>query len=410
MKSTEQSFSDTDLAAWCPHFDHHDPALTHDNVYQVYEHLRRECPVAWSDRYGGFWVVSRYADIVTALMNPATFSSAEGVHLPRQEGQQKSIPIDYDPPIHTQYRKIFNDALNLRLIRSREPLIRSMIVELLAPIAARGGGELVSELAIQLPIRVISGMLGLQEHTTSRIRTITEQMWMTFGKERDPAPLRELLVLLMDEVNRRRTHPRNDLITQFVTLTIEGRLLTDEELLSMLAAFVVAGHETTMNATGNLLLYLAERRWEQERLRQNPDGIPSLIEESLRYDNPTHLFARTVTRDTTLNGSKMKQGDKVVLLYASGNRDHNQFEHADQLEPQRNPKHHLAFGRGVHLCPGSTLARTELRILLEELLNAHPPFQLAGEAVWSHMEGGHHMGVAHLPVEFLDHAVEEKRR
>ncbi len=404
MKPTEHSLSDTDLSAWCPHFDHHDPALTHDNVYQVYKHLRLECPVAWSDRYDGFWAVSRYADIVTALMDPVTFSSAEGAHLPRQEGQQKSIPLDYDPPIHTRYRKIFNDALNLRLIRSREPFIRSVIVQLLAPLAAKGGGELVSELAIQLPIQVISGMLGLKEHTTSRIRTITEQLWMTFGKERDPAPLRELLALLMDEVNERRAHPQNDLITQFVTLTIEGRLLTDEELLSILTGFVVAGHETTMNATGNLLLYLAERPGEQARLRQEPDRIPSLIEESLRYDNPTHLFARTVTGDTTLSGIKMKQGDKVVLLYASGNRDPDQFEHPDQFEPQRNPKHHLAFGRGIHLCPGATLARTELRILLEELLNAHPPFQLAGEAVWSHMEGGHHMGVARLPVGFIDHA------
>ena len=403
MKPAEHSFSDTNLSAWCPHFDHHDPTLTHDNVYQVYEHLRHECPITWSDRYGGFWVVSRYADIVTALMDPVTFSSAQGVHIPRQEGQMKSIPIDYDPPIHTQYRKIFNDALNLRLIRSYEPFIRSVIVQLLAPIAAKGGGELVGELAIQLPIHVISGMLGLKAHTTSRIRTITEQLWMTFGKERDPAPLRALFALLMDEVNERRAHPQNDLITQFVTLRIEGRQLTDEELLSILVGFVVAGHETTMNATGNLLLYLAERPQEQVRLRQDPQCIPWIIEESLRYDNPTHLFARTVTRETTLGGSRMKQGDKVALLYASGNRDPNQFEHADQFEPQRNPKHHLAFGRGSHLCPGATLARTELRILLEELLNAHPPFELASEAVWSHMEGGHHMGVARLPVKFLDH-------
>ena len=158
-----------------------------------------------------------------------------------------------------------------------------------------------------------------------------------------------------------------------------------------------------MNATGNLLLYLAERPQEQVRLRQDPERIPSLIEESLRYDNPTHLFARTVTRDTMLGGTNMRKGDKVVLLYASGNRDPDQFEHAEQFKPQRNPKHHLAFGRGSHLCPGATLARTELRILLEELLNAHPPFELASEAVWSHMEGGHHMGVARLPVKFLDH-------
>ena len=144
MKPAEHSFSDTNLWAWCPHFDHHDPTLTHANAYQIYEHLRHECPVAWSDRYDGFWVVSRYADIVTALMDPVTFSSAQGVHIPRQEGQMKSIPIDYDPPIHTQYRKIFNDALNLRLIRSREPFIRSVIVGLLAPITAKGGGELVS--------------------------------------------------------------------------------------------------------------------------------------------------------------------------------------------------------------------------------------------------------------------------
>ena len=402
MKPAKFSLSDTDLSAWCPHFDHHDPALTHDNVYQVYEHLRHECPVARSDSYGGFWVVSRYADIVAALMDPVTFSSAEGVHLPRQEGQQKSIPIDYDRPIHTSYRKVFNDALNLRLIHSHEPFVRSVIVQLLAPLAAKGGGELVSELAIQLPIRVISGMLGLKTQTAARIRAITERLWMAFGKERDPAPLRELLVLLMDEINERRTHPQDDLITQFVTLTIEGRPLTDEELLSILTGFVVAGHETTMNATGNLLLYLAEHPNEQERLRQNPEQIPLLIEESLRYDNPTHLFARTVTCDTTLSGITMQKGDKVVLLYASGNRDPAQFEHPDQFEPQRNPKHHLAFGRGIHLCPGATLARTELRILLEELLNAHPPFQLAGEAAWSHMEGGHHMGVARLPVKFID--------
>lgn len=407
MKPAKYSLSDTDLAAWCPHFDHHDPALTHDKVYQVYEHLRQACPVTWSDRYGGFWVISRYADIVTALMDPVTFSSAEGVHLPRQQGQQKSIPIDYDPPIHTRYRKIFNDALNSRLVRSREYAIRSVVVQLLAPLAARGGGELVSELAVQLPIRVISSMLGLKEHTTARIRAITEQVWVTFGKERDPAPLRELLALLMDEVYERRTHPRDDLITQFVTLTIEDRLLSDDELLSMLTAFVVAGHETTMNATGNLLLYLAERPEEQERLRQNPEQIPSVIEESLRYDNPTHLFARTVTRETTLGGIKMKKGDKVALLYAAGNRDSDQFSDPDQFEPQRNPKHHLAFGRGIHLCPGATLARTELRILLEELLNAHPPFQLAGPAVWSHMEGGHHMGVARLPVKFIAMRSEE---
>ena len=207
MKPAEHSFSDTNLWAWCPHFDHHDPTLTHANAYQIYEHLRHECPVAWSDRYDGFWVVSRYADIVTALMDPVTFSSAQGVHIPRQEGQMKSIPIDYDPPIHTQYRKIFNDALNLRLIRSREPFIHSVIVGLLAPITAKGGGELVSELAIHLPIQVISGMLGLKEHTTSRIRTITEQVWMAFGKERDPAPLQALFALLMDEVNERRISP-----------------------------------------------------------------------------------------------------------------------------------------------------------------------------------------------------------
>ena len=403
MKSAEHSLSGADLPTWCPHFDHHDPTLTHDNVYQVYEHLRHECPVAWSERYGGFWVVSRYADIVAALMDPVTFSSADGVHLPRQEGQQTLIPIDYDPPIHTLYRKIFNDALNVRLIRSHEPFIRSVIVHLLAPIAAKGGGDLVGELAIQRPIRVISGMLGLKEQTASRIRAITEQVWVTFGKERDPTPLRALLALLMDEVTERRTHPRNDLITQFVTTTIDGRLLTDEELLSILTGFVVAGHETTMNATGNLLLYLAERPPEQARLRQDPERIPSVIEESLRYDNPTHLFARTVTRETTLGGVTMTRGDKVALLYAAGNRDPDQFEHPDQFEPQRNPKHHLAFGRGVHLCPGATLARIELRILLEELLHAYPPFRLTGEAVWSHMEGGHHMGVARLPVEFIDH-------
>jgi cytochrome P450 len=335
-------------------------------------------------------------------MDPLTFCSGKGVHIPRQEGQMDVIPIDFDPPLHTQYRRIFTEALAPRQIRPREPFIQSIIEELLATFVHNGGGDFVHEVAMPLPIRVISSILGLSEQTTKQIRDLTEQMWARFGQERNPAPLRNLLTLVMSEANERRLRPQNDVLTALVQTTIDGRFLRDEELQSILTSFVVAGHETTMNAAGNLLYYLAERPEEQERLRQHPALIPDVVEESLRYDTPAHLFARTVTRDTTLGGIQMKQGDKVALLLASGNRDPEQFNEANQFESSRKSAgQHLAFGRGIHLCSGATLARTELRLLLETLLHEYPAFQLDGEVIWSHMEGGHHMGVRSLPVTFL---------
>ncbi len=111
MNKEERTLSAEELALWCRQFDHHNPGLNHDNVYQIYEHLRENCPVTSSEQYGGFRVVSRYADIVTALMDPTTFCSSQGVHIPRQEGQMKVIPIDFDPPLHTRYRRIFTEAL-----------------------------------------------------------------------------------------------------------------------------------------------------------------------------------------------------------------------------------------------------------------------------------------------------------
>lgn len=395
MNKEERMLSDKDLAMWCSQFDHHDASLNHDTVYQIYEHLRESCPVTRSERYGGFWVVSHYADIVTALMDPTTFCSGQGVHIPRQEGQMKVIPIDFDPPLHTQYRRIFTEVLAPRRVRPLEPFIQRIIGELLASFV-------VHDVAMPLPIRVISGILGLSEQTTNQIRELTEQIWTAFGHEQNPTPLRGMLALLMSEANERRLHPRDDVLTTLVQTTIDGQLLRDDEVQSILISFAVAGHETTMNAAANLLYYLAERPEEQERLRRHPALIPDVVEESLRYNTPAHLFTRTVTHDTTLGGIQMKQGDKVALLLASGNRDQEQFNEPDQFMPDRKiAGQHLAFGRGIHLCSGATLARTELRFLLEILLSTYPSFRVNGEVVWSHMEGGHHMGVRSLPMIFL---------
>ena len=402
MNKAGRTLSSEDLTMSCSHFDHHASSLHHDNVYQIYEHLRESCPVARSEEHGGFWVVSRYADIVTVLMDPTTFCSGKGVHIPRQEGQMYVIPIDFDPPLHTQYRRIFTDVLAPRQVRLLEPSIQQIIAELLATFFHNGGGDFVHEVAMPLPIRVISGILGFSPQTTAQIRALTEQVWATFGREQNPAALRELLALAMHEANERRLHPQDDVLTTLVQITIDGKPLRDEEIQSILTSFIVAGHETTMNAAGNLIYYMAERPEEQARLRQHAALIPEVVEESLRYDTPAHLFARTVTRDTTLSGVQMKQGDKVALLLASGNRDPQQFHESDQFVPERKSAgQHLAFGRGIHLCSGATLARTELRLLLEALLHTYPPFRLDGEVAWSHMEGGHHMGVRSLPVTFL---------
>jgi cytochrome P450 len=375
-------------------------ALTADSVFDVYRDLREQCPAARSEQYGGFWVLSRYRDVFAALRDHGTYSSQYGVHIPQREGHLRIAPLGYDPPEHTIYRGLLAPALSQEAVSRLEPFIKTLVADLVGPVAARGGGDLVAEVALPLPLQVICRILGLSAEAAQTVRALTEQMWTDFERLGDEARW-PLANFLLGEVNARREHPRDDFLSQLVQAKYGDRPLTETELAALVVSLANAGHQTTMNAAGNALLHLAQHQDHQLRLRQDPKLIPAFVEESLRYYNPTHMFARTLTREVSVDGATLQQGDKTMLVYAAANRDPEQFPDPDQFILDRAANRHLAFGWGIHFCLGALLARTELRILLEEFAQRHPPFRLAGEPTHSRMEGGHHMGVASLPVEFV---------
>lgn len=380
-------------------FDHHDPSLSESHLWATYEALRAAGRVARSDRYGGFWILSHYDDVRSALRDPGVFSSAGGHRIP-EVAAARAIPIDYDPPEHTAYREIMMRAIRPQRVKQLEPFLRDTIRGLLRDFAAQGGGDFISEVALPLPLVVLTQIAGFSSETVQQFRRLTERIAATItDQDTQLAAREEFRATLRAEIERHRDERPDDYLTTLLDAEIDGRRLDDRELLSILNTLALAGHETTMNSSGHLFWLLANDIGLQERLRADPTLAPRYVEEMLRLRTPAQMFARRLTRDVTIGETTMAAGDDVLLLYGSGNRDDAQFDHADVFDIERPARGHLAFGWGIHQCIGAPLARVELRMLLEEA-NALAPFRPGGEPEFGSIESGVHYGLRRLPLAF----------
>ena len=379
-------------------FDHHDESMTHEQVWQAYRRMQDTCPVARSEHHGGFWVLTRFENVVAAAHDPQTFSSGSG-HLVPMVGDNRAIPIDFDPPRHTELRKLFSAAISPRIAKDKEPATRTFIESTLAGLVERGGGELVEELALPLPLWMLGQIVGLSAGATEQLRPLTEASWQRISTESMQEARAGVYALMGEEYDAEpgRTDHIGWLRDEAM---VEGRRVSRDEAINVLVGFAIAGHETTLHAVGNLLYQLAVDRPLQERLRAEPEIIPKVVEESLRLRAPAQLFARKATTDTSVAGVGIAAGDQVLLAYAAANRNPDRFPDPDVFDPDREGRQHLSFGWGIHQCAGAPVARMEMRVLLD-VLRGLPPFELDGEAEFSHLEGGHHMGPRRLPVRFL---------
>lgn len=378
----------------CPYFDHHTPALSGDDFYPLYAELR-EGGICHSDLYGGFWIVSRFEDARRVLRDHETFSSAQGCFLP--DSGFRSLGHESDPPEHGPYRDLYLPLAGRSAVSRATPLLREMTERIVTEFAQRGGGDAVVEICERFPVEGISLMAGLPPAKAARIRDMTVEAWKR--KATDPEWLAPLTELLLEEVDSRRAEGGEDYFAFMSGAEVDGRPVTDEEIGNVLVSGIVAGHETTMNASSNLIFELASDPSRQDQLRQEPKLISAAVEECLRRRAPVHLFFRTVTRDVDLAGTEMRPGDKVAVIFAAANRDPDQFEQPDSFRLDRGGAGHLAFGWGIHRCVGAPLAQTELRLLAEELL-AHGRFELTASPTPGRLEGGHHMGWRRLPIAF----------
>ncbi|MBI2761047.1 MAG: cytochrome P450 [Chloroflexi bacterium] len=381
--------------------------------------LRRKAPVFWNEgtpEFPGFWCMTKYDDVMTVSRDPATFISGKGItlnlHPDFNDPAFGRMMIMTDPPRHVRMRRLVNKGFTPRMVAQMEPHVRTITTSIIDEIAAKGSCDFVTEVAARLPLAVICGMMGVPRQDWDLMFSLTNR---TLGPDDpeyqttpgDPNQTSQLAVMEMMSyyarmVLERREQVQDDLVSVLVGSDIDGEKLTDEELLYFCFLLIVAGNETTRNATSGGMLALIEHPHERARLRADAALMPSAIEEILRYTSPVMHMARLCVRDTVIRGQPIKANDKVVMWYPSANRDEDVFAEPDRFDISRTPNDHLAFGIGEHFCLGAGLARLELRVMFEELLKRAPDMELAGqvERLRSNFIGG----IKHMPVRFTPSA------
>jgi cytochrome P450 len=367
----------------------------------IYQELRTRCPVARSDRHGGFWVVSSYDDCVDAAQDWRCLSSAGGVTLPKMSGPMSFIPIEIDPPDHTRYRRLLLPYFSPGAMALLEDDIRTYTAAAVERLIARGEGDLVSDLGSLVPMYAICRLLGVPNEDQEQLREWGVALAhgpTASGDDLDGAleAATNLLVYLAEMIQQRRAQPDagDDLVSQ---LCRSEEPLEDDELLSIIFLLLPAGFDTTEAGIAGMLLYLAQHQDRQDVLAADSSLIPDAVEEMLRYVSPVQAAHRLAAGDKEIRGQRIREGESVILLFGSANRDQSEFTDPETVDFTREQNRHLAFGVGVHRCLGSNLARLELRVVLAELLG-RARFALAVPEYELRHVPGHIRGLESLPV------------
>ncbi|HEV3132793.1 MAG TPA: cytochrome P450 [Acidimicrobiales bacterium] len=368
-----------------------DPDFYAGDPFPLYARLRRESPLAWNGT-AGFWVASRHADVVAISRDTETFSSAKGIMV-FEIGSEYATPptmMHTDPPAHTRYRNLVQPGFRPSFMRALEDGVRARTVALVDRIEPGRPVDFVSDVAVPLPLQVISDLLGVPEEEWPRFFRWSEAVipGATDWSEEERAALSaEMVEYLLAAAADRRANPGEDIISELGAAVVDGDRLSDAELAMFLVQLLVAGNETTRNMMSGGMLAIAEHpgQWSTLRDRVNastPRAVSLAIEEMLRWTTPVVAFMRTTTSPTELAGCRLGADQPILMLYASANRDESVFgPTADRFEVARDPNPHVAFGFGPHFCIGAVLARLEGRILVEELLSRFGSVESAGPVV-----------------------------
>jgi cytochrome P450 len=349
-----------------------------EDPYPVYRELRERAPLARSESRD-LWILSRWADVHEALLDPGRFISGRGT-VPSGFLSEKPMLITQDPPQHTRLRRAVQRAFTPRRIGALEPRVRALARELLAELGDKREAELYDAYLNPLPFYVIGELLGVERAQREMVARCGDAI-VHATRADDPrvtAAEAELYGWLAREIPRRRERPGDDLLSVLVHASDEGEALDEPELIGFCALLVMAGTETTTNALGNALLLLDRQRELRAALLARRRVAASAVDEILRFESPVQGLTRTLACDVELHGRRLCRGERVHLLFGSANRDERAFAAPERVDPGREPNQHLAFGFGIHFCLGASLARLELRVGLEEFLARAPRYALLG--------------------------------
>ena len=392
--------------------------------HQAFRQLRDTNPVAWQDEHAvrdwpagpGFWAVTRYADVRHVLRSPDPFSSWLGATQIRDPAPGdldfiRRMILNMDSPQHNRLRHLVSAVFARRRLDRFAGQITTRARDLLDNVAANGRCDLPSQVTDDFPLANLADLLGVPIEDRGLLLRWTnrvigyqdpEHAETVFGPDgkpvnpRSPEQLRDMFGYARELAEIKRAEPADDLMTALVQAEVDGRALDDAELEMFFFLVVIAGNDTVRSALPGGVLALAEHPAQQQLLREQPDLLPSAIEEMLRWHPPVLSFRRTAGRDTELGGRRIRQGDKVVVYHISAHYDERQFPDPQRFDITRDPNDHLAFGQGPHLCLGAHFARLQLRIFFAELISRLPPVRLAGEP--TRLTSNFINGLTHLPV------------
>ena len=368
------------------YFDPYDVGINSD-PYPTFRRLREKAPLYYNEQHD-VYALSRFADVNKALVDHETFSSARGAIIELIKANIEIPPgtvIFEDPPVHDIHRKLLARMFTPRKVNALEPVIRDYCTQSLDPLIGADRFDFVADLGAQMPMKVISALLGIPEDDQEMIRDhANAQLRTRAGQPMKPAEGGAMVLGEMFEtyIDWRAEHPSDDIMTEllnaeFVDETGTTRNLTRQELLTYLNVVAGAGNETTTRLIGWAGKVLAEHPDQRRELAANPTLIPQAIEELLRFEPPAPHVARYVTRDVEFHGQTVREGSVMMMLIGAAVRDHRQFPpDGDVFDIHREVRQHLAFSVGTHYCLGSALARLEGRVALEEILKRFPDWEV----------------------------------
>lgn len=391
-----------------------------DPLLDTFDRLREETPVAWVEdpegRHPPFWLVTRYDDVMriskdnaTFLNNPQTvvFSLTEGIEFAKNltGGSPHMVAslVTFDAPIHMKYRKLTQEWFMPKNLRQIEDEVRELAhktVDRLLEAGEGGPGEqdsvdfckLVSQ---PYPLHVVMQILGVPEEDEPRMLMLTQQMFggqdedlnQSGMKDLPPEAITQLVAGAVKDFEayfakltaEKRANPTDDVASTIANATVDGEPLNDRDMMGYYIIVAAAGHDTTSASTAGAMLALAQDPEQWARVREDRSLLPGIVEEAIRWTSPVQHFMRTAAEDTEVGGQEIAKGDWLMINYVAANHDPAQFENPRKFDASRSPNRHLAFGAGAHQCLGLHLARLEMRILFEVLLDRIEKVELAGE-------------------------------
>ena len=374
-------------------------------AHALFAEARDHCPVGYSRERGGYYLLMDYRDVKAAHSNWQQLSTEPSIMRPLSD-KPPLPPLEYHPPVHTAWRRLFTEAFNNRTPERIEEAVRADIAARIDDFAAKGECELVTEYIRPIPLNALCTAIGIEPGSDKALHfhRLAGDFLATFAKpEEFPAALGAIMEFGVAEVLSRRAEPRDDYLTWLANAEIDGRPVGPAEIGPVMASMLVAGHETSVNGLSGVLYAVLSRPWVRDALVADPSLIRAAVDEGMRIHTPVFGFYRRALEDLTISGVDIPAGSDLQLCWAAANRDPAVYPDPTDFRLDRNlgRDRHLGFGWGIHACPGQAAAQMEMRVALAELLARLPDIELVDpESVRFEFTGGEFCAVPELRARF----------